>query len=199
VISVSMVAALQMVRDGTATLVSAPARTYVTKSAPVLRRLALTTKMSTLGDRQVRAIVSTAAPDRMGDVVVQAGIDLKHYRANPVVLWQHNADFPVARCVEIGVVRGDLQALVQFPPAGTDTDADRVFSKIKAGLVNATSVGFLPVSSEPIGSTGGRRFTKSELVEFSFVTVPAAPGALILERNLRGRVKPVRPERRRWY
>src|SRR4051812_46429070 len=92
VISVSMVAALQMVRDGTATLVSAPVSAgYVTKSVTALRRLALTTKMSTLGDRQVRAIVSTAAPDRMGDVVVQAGIDLKHYRANPVVLWQHDA------------------------------------------------------------------------------------------------------------
>jgi Escherichia/Staphylococcus phage prohead protease len=75
-----------------------------------------------------------------------------------------------------------------------------VFSKSKSGLVNATSVGFLPVASEPIGNTGGRRFTKSELAEFSFVSVPANAGALILERQLRGRAMPVRSEQeRRWY
>jgi hypothetical protein len=30
---------------------------------------------------------------------------------------------------------GDLQVFVQVPPAGTNADGDRVFSKIKAGLV----------------------------------------------------------------
>ena len=142
----------------------------------------------TLADRRcVSVICSTSDPDRAGDVIVQSGIDLTAYRKNPVVLWGHSADVPIARAIEIDIKGGKLQATVQFPPEGDDEDADWVYGKIWAGIVNATSVGFIPKEYEPINSKqpwSGFKFTKSELLEFSFVSVPANAGCLIVGRSL---------------
>lgn len=135
-----------------------------------------------LGDRQVRVICSTPDADRAGDVVMAEGIELSAYNANPVVLWNHDTDYPIARCVEIGVKGGQLEALVQFPPEGDDATADRIYKLIKAGVVNATSIGFQPVKADPIKG-GGYKFTASELMEFSFVSVPANANALVVERS----------------
>lgn len=143
---------------------------------------------TTLADqRQVKVICSTGKPDRMGDVIIQNGIDLTAYRTNPVVLWGHSADVPVARAIEIDVKDGKLQATVQFPPEGEDEDSDWVYSKIKAGIVNATSVGFIPLDYEPLDAKNpwdGYKFKTSELLEFSFVSVPANSGCLIVGRSL---------------
>lgn len=139
-----------------------------------------------VGDRQVRVICSTADVDRAGDMVVQTGIDLAAYRANPVVLWNHDPEQPIARAIEIGVVDGRLQALVQFPPEGVSAKADEVYGLVKAGVVNATSVGFMPMDSEPMDKSQpykGQRFLRSELMEFSFVSVPANRGATVVARR----------------
>ncbi len=139
-----------------------------------------------VGERQVRVICSTAEVDRAGDVVVQAGIDLSAYRRNPVVLWNHDPEQPIARALEIGLVDGRLQALVQFPPEGVSARADEVHGLVKAGVVNATSVGFMPLDAEPLDKAKpyrGQRFLKSELMEFSFVSVPANRGAVVVARR----------------
>lgn len=134
-----------------------------------------------LGERQVRVICSTPDADRAGDMVMAEGIELSAYKANPVVLWNHDTDFPIARCVEIGVKGGQLEALVQFPPEGDDATADRIYKLIKAGVINATSIGFQPIKADPIKG-GGYKFIASELMEFSFVSVPANANALVVER-----------------
>lgn len=142
-----------------------------------------------VGDRQVRVIASTATVDRSGDIVVAEGIGLARFKQNPVVLWMHNHEKPVARCVEIGVKAGKLEALVQFPPEGTSEKADEIYGLIKAGVVNATSIGFMPGEWSPMDpdrAYGPRKYISSELLEFSFVSVPANPDALIIERSLLG-------------
>lgn len=152
---------------------------------PVHKHYAVVVKA--VGDRQVRVIASTATVDRSGDIVVAEGIGLARFKQNPVVLWMHNHEKPVARCVEIGVKAGKLEALVQFPPEGTSEKADEIYGLIKAGVVNATSVGFLPGEWEPLENEryyGPRKYTTCELLEFSFVSVPANPDALIVERSL---------------
>jgi HK97 family phage prohead protease len=136
----------------------------------------LPTSTELLADgRRVRVICSTD------------GIALENYRKNPIVLWGHDADTPVAKAVEIGIAGGKLQATVEFPAEGKDAEADWVYGKIKAGIVNATSVGFQPLEVEPIDIKepwGGFRFTKSELLEFSFVSVPANQDCLIVGRSI---------------
>ena len=144
--------------------------------------LSSTTTTTGLDERQVRVVASTPAVDRAGDVVVAQGIDLAAYKANPVILWNHDPGSPIARCVEIGVNAGQLEAVAQFPPEGTDPLADRVYGLIKAGVVNATSIGFAPVEETPIKG-GGVTVSRSELWEFSFVSVPANPEALVVERS----------------
>jgi HK97 family phage prohead protease len=102
------------------------------------------------------------------------------------VLWNHDPQQPIARAIEIGVVDGRLQALVQFPPEGVSAKADEVYGLVKAGVVNATSVGFMPMDSEPMDKGQpykGQRFIKSELMEFSFVSVPANRGATVVARR----------------
>ena len=144
--------------------------------------LSTTTSTSGLEERQVRVVASTPAVDRAGDVVVAEGIDLAAYKANPVILWNHDPGSPIARCVAIGVNDGQLEAVAQFPPEGTDPLADRVYGLIKTGVVNATSIGFAPVEETPIKG-GGVTVSRSELWEFSFVSVPANPEALVVERS----------------
>lgn len=151
------------------------------------RKLLAGSSLTLADQRLVKVVCSTSDPDRMGDVIVQTGIDLAAYRNNPIVLWGHSADVPIARAIEIDVKDGKLQATVQFPPEGDDEDSDWVYGKIKAGIVNATSVGFIPKDYEPLDSKqpwGGFKFLKSELLEFSFVSVPANSGCLIVGRSL---------------
>lgn len=151
------------------------------------RKLLDSTSLTLADQRLVTVVCSTGDPDRMGDVIIQNGIDLTAYRKNPVVLWGHSADVPIAKAIEINVKDGKLQATVQFPPEGDDEDSDWVYGKIKAGIVNATSVGFIPKDYEPLDPKspwGGFKFLKSELLEFSFVSVPANAGCLIVGRSL---------------
>jgi HK97 family phage prohead protease len=135
--------------------------------------------------RQVRAICSTEDMDRAGDIVVQSGIVLDAYKNNPVVLYNHNTDDPIARASDIQVLNGNLEAQIDFPPPGVSPEADKTYGLIKAGIINAVSIGFKVLASEPLDPTkprGAQRFLKSELLEFSFVPVPANPNALIVQR-----------------
>lgn len=140
-----------------------------------------------VGERQIRVIVSTGDVDRAGDIVDPNGIDFTAYRKNPVVLYQHDHDEPIARCAEIGVVNGRVEALFQFPDPGASETSDEVYNLIKAGVLNAVSIGFIPLESislDPKDSWGPKRYTKCEMLEVSVVSVPANSNALIIERKL---------------
>ena len=141
--------------------------------------------------RQVLTVCSTGGVDRRGDIVVQSGIDTKSFmRAGGTVLWGHDPDKPIAKALSIGVEGGSLRALVQFPPAGVSAKSDETYGLIKAGIVNATSIGFAPVSSEPMEPPwNGLKYLAVELMEFSFVSVPAMPEATVIARSYRGRGK----------
>jgi HK97 family phage prohead protease len=138
-----------------------------------------------VGERQVRVIVSDATPDRYGDVIEPGGIRLANFRLNPVVLREHDVNAPIARCTEIGLQNGiqggdQLVALVEFPPAGTSKRGDETLALLKAGVLSAVSIGFLVIKGEPI--PGGFRYFDTEMLEFSVVSIPANPGALVTER-----------------
>lgn len=136
--------------------------------------------------RRIRFIASTEAVDRSGDVVVQDGIELSAYRNNPVVLWNHDHETPIARASTIGLENGRLVGAADFPPAGVSADSDRVYGLIKAGILNALSIGAGVVKSEPLDRSkpwAGKRYTQLELKELSIVSVPANPQSLIVARQ----------------
>lgn len=140
---------------------------------------------SELPQGQVVAWLSSDEIDRMGDIIEQSGIDFRAFmRAGGPILWQHQADCPIARTVRIGLVNGRLQAAAQFPPPGTSSQSDECYRLIKADVVTGTSIGFLPRRWELIDPRKpGLRFTEVELVEFSFVSVPANRDALIIGKS----------------
>src|SRR5437762_11181458 len=66
--------------------------------------------------RTVTAVISSAAPDRAGDVVVPAGLrNAEEFLLNPVVLWAHQRALPpVGTCVALDVQPGRVVAVTKF-------------------------------------------------------------------------------------
>ncbi|MFI5011750.1 MAG: HK97 family phage prohead protease [Hyphomicrobiales bacterium] len=136
---------------------------------------------STLGARQIRAVVSDGTPDRAGDVMVPEGCFTAAYVRNNVVLFNHNSDVPVGNAAPI-IKNGRVEALIDFAPAGTSEKADEVCRLVKAGVLSAFSVGFNPIEAEP-RPVGGFLFKRWELLEISCVSLPCNPAAMVLERG----------------
>lgn len=154
---------------------------------------AYSAQAETLADkRQVKVICSTEQVDRAGEIVVNSGIDFAAYMATGAgpVLWNHNPNIVIAKCIEIGLSGNQLVATVQFPPAGEDPEADKYYNKIKFGSVPGVSIGFQPVEMEPLDKgnpkKGPQKYLSSELMEFSFTPTPANRGALVVERSNKG-------------
>jgi hypothetical protein len=96
--------------------------------------------------------------DRDGEVVVSAGMDDRHFRANPLVTLLHDyRQPPVGRSlwrkrVRDGATAG-IKAKTHYPPRPGDwpSDAawppDTVFALVRAGLLQGKSIGFLRLKS----------------------------------------------------
>lgn len=138
-------------------------------------------------DRQIRFVISTDAVDRDKDTIAVDGWELSDFRKNPAVLWAHSyTQPPVARAVDIGPSDGKLKSLAEFPARETHPFADTVYSLLKTGFLNATSVGFRPLEWTTNEERGGIDFKKQTLLEFSIVPVPSNPQALIEARSQLG-------------
>lgn len=141
--------------------------------------------------RQLRFTISTGAVDREQDAISIAGWDLANFQRNPVVLWGHDAArLPIGRAFDLRIEDACLKASVEFIPSDTPEGgafAESVYRLARGGFIAATSVGFRPLKWDYTrdASRGaddwfpGIDFEEQELVEFSVVTVPANPEALI--------------------
>jgi HK97 family phage prohead protease len=139
-----------------------------------------------LGSREVGVVAATALRGRDGHILEPAGVELTNFRKNPICLFQHMADCPVATAPAIGLSNGELAARVQFAPEGASPLADQVCSLVKAGVVRGISVGFNPIEQIPLDKNrprGGQWIKRSELLELSFVTIPADFGAGVVARS----------------
>jgi HK97 family phage prohead protease len=151
----------------------------------MIRQL-VSTELTALGDDEVDIRMSTGALGRGGHVLVPQGAELANYRANPIMLWQHDPGSPVGRAEGIRVNSDAIAARVTFAPAGVSPKADEIRGLVKSGIVNAVSVGFEPIDGVPLDPRrphGGQRFTRWELLECSFVSVPADAGATVTARS----------------
>lgn len=131
----------------------------------------------------LRAVISTDDLDRDGRIVEQTGWELDNFKANPVVMWNHEyldgaKAFPIGRA-EVDVVDGKLVADVTF----ADTDEARtVESLYNGGFLSSFSVGWLPLeyADEKDGDNHYTRHTRQELLELSAVPIPSNPNARAL-------------------
>ena len=133
-------------------------------------------------------VMSTANIARDGHILEPQGCELLNYLKNPVMLWQHDPEHPVANAENIRVSAQDIRATVIWPPEGTTEIGDETRRLVKANVVRAVSVSFDPIEYEPLDPKkprGGQRILRWELLECSFVSVPADVGAIITQRALR--------------
>jgi rubrerythrin len=129
-------------------------------------------------------IISTEDTDRAGEIVKQSGWELANYKNNPIVLWGHDYySLPIGVCLETYLTEKDgvpaLGAKGVFLSADINPFAQQVRKlyefglKQGAGVGCTTSVGFIP---KEFDEQARNTITKAELLEFSFVPVPANQG-----------------------
>ena len=141
-----------------------------------------------LGDRCVQFTISKEVEDRDGDILRANGVDFTNYMKNPVFLSFHNSrEFPLGKVTKFWVEGNSVKAIVYFPtleelssnPEQASEKAklvDFCFHCYKTGMLNAVSVGFIPL--EWIETEKGFDILKWELLEFSAVAVPANQDAI---------------------
>jgi hypothetical protein len=129
-------------------------------------------------------IVSTEDTDRSGEIVRQNGWELSNYKNNPIVLWGHDYySLPVGVCTETYLTEKNgvpaLGARGVFLSADINPFAQQVRKLYEFGLGKGegvgctTSVGFIP---KEFDEQARNVITKAELLEFSFVPIPANQG-----------------------
>lgn len=133
--------------------------------------------------RVVTFTLSDGSVARDGHTLATAGWDTSAYMRNPVFLWAHDADTVecvIGRMLRI-YARGDrLMGDVEFAPADINPMAETCLRMVRAGYLNAVSVGFIPRKGKPANGRGAGAydFSEQELLEVSLVPVPSLPTAL---------------------
>jgi hypothetical protein len=143
------------------------------------------------------SVITTSALDGDNEVVLAEGISTVRFLENPVVLDCHNYQaLPVGTCQWIKPIDNGLKAKTYYPNRPKDfQDAwfvDTVFALIQADVLRGKSIGFVELTShKPTDEEIQARpelekcvkiIDTSELLEYSVVSVPCNPEAVLLER-----------------
>ena len=127
-------------------------------------------------------VITTAGIKRDRNQIVPTGGKLDAYLRNPVVLYGHWGS-PIGRTLALSVADDGITARFEFAPPGVSQQADEVRRLWEVGLLNAASIGILPLKSEELPDKEDSwwpplKITEWELVEWSIVPVPADADAL---------------------
>lgn len=118
-------------------------------------------------------IASTDVVDRQGESIDAAGWDLSNIGKNLPLLWAHNdRELPIGKVVSARVEDNALITSVEFAHKVNEF-AKQVYDLVKAGFLNAVSVGFMPKAFNNEG-----QMVQQELLELSVVNIPANQEAL---------------------
>lgn len=139
---------------------------------------------------------STNDIDRDGESIVIKGIDLKHYRLNPIICVNHDYhEMPIGRSAWEDISSGSLisKALFAKKPEDWDTawEPDRVFALAEQNIIKGVSIGFMELDksaptekelrADPKLASCKAIIRKSRLLEISIVSIPCNQMAGILE------------------
>ena len=128
--------------------------------------------------------LSTEHVNRRGDIIRQSGLDFRNWSKTPVVLHNHDDEFPVG----LGTIRrgkSETRMGVQF--SAVNPRAQMIRAMLDEGMPMASSIAIIPTRvSDPKGSERkalglgpyGVIYEASEVIEGSVVTVPADPDAV---------------------
>lgn len=135
------------------------------------------------GDETFEWTISDMSLDRDMERMDPAGVDLKAFKKNPVVLWGHQNALPaIGTVLNPGVRDGKVRGKVRFDPKEIDPFAWMIGQKVKIGTISAGSAGFIPRVIEFIEDQKDPTrliHRKWELLEFSICNIPANTSALV--------------------
>lgn len=153
------------------------------------------------GERAVIKYVSTPSLDRDKEIILPDGIELKEFRKSPIVLFAHDhRQLPIGKDLWIKPDDKGLLAKTVYASKEANPFAEQIYLLQKEGILNASSIGFIPISwanqgtseyekaieklikqygiTEKKARNANRIFTKIHLLEHSDVPVPSNPDAL---------------------
>jgi HK97 family phage prohead protease len=149
-------------------------------------------------DRVITFLASTDGLDRHGTKVMPQGINIERYMSNPIVLFGHDGyggwfstpdpENIIGRSIAVRKTDSRLEADIEFLSGEINPNAEMIFQMVKAGALNAVSIGFIPreVKTELDPANANNEvpiITKSELLEISVVPIPSNPEALAVARS----------------
>ena len=155
--------------------------TTIRKDAATMNRAYAVFDIKAFDDvaRTFSGLATTPSPDRVGDIIDPLGAKF----TNPLpLLWQHDASQPIGTATfekptKNGIPFTAKIATVDNPP-GLRGRLEEAWESIKAKLVRGVSIGFRGLEYSYMES-GGIRFTETEILELSVVTIPANSEATI--------------------
>lgn len=131
-------------------------------------------------------IICTPEVNRKGYRILPEGIRLENFKKNPVALWVHDMDgwmnFPVGRWENLRIEGVNLVGSIVF---SEEEQAQKIKRLAEEGVICATSMGHsvITYTEDPAYLMPGQTratVTATELLEVSFVPVPANPGSVRL-------------------
>lgn len=132
-------------------------------------------------ERRITFVVATGETNRNGWRLNPQGWELAAYQKCPVMLWAHDdTKLPIANAEKVWVESELLKVTALFTPATMSAFNDTVFEMYRQGYLHAVSAGWIPLEWEFVETDTGWEImcSRQELVEISFVPVPAEPNAL---------------------
>jgi len=132
------------------------------------------------GKMIIKGFANTSDKDRIGDVVLPTAFEksLPEYMDNPVILFQHNWDKLIGKCLKADVIKeGEQQGLYIECEISNAKDVEEVKTKIGEGSLKTFSIGYNEVEAEYDEESGVNVVKELELLEISVVTIPCNPKA----------------------
>jgi HK97 family phage prohead protease len=156
--------------------------TTTMRAGAVERWKFLTESAGGQGSDTAQITITTPSVDHYNDRVLPEGIDRSAFDRNPTVLWAHDAygvteaaGIPIGKATALAVSRSGITATWRWLQG--DAFVARVKNAWDQGIINAASVGFIPLQVEP-NDQGGYDISRWKLLEFSLVPIPANPEAV---------------------
>lgn len=128
----------------------------------------------------IKGFANTSHKDRIGDVVLPTAFEksLPEYMENPVILFQHNWDKLIGKCIKAEIIKeGDTQGLYIECEISNATDVEEIKVKIAEGSLKTFSIGYNEIDAEFDEEAGVNVVKELELLEISVVTIPCNPKA----------------------
>lgn len=129
--------------------------------------------------RVVEGLASTPETDRQNDVVEPMGAE---FELPLPLLWQHNSAAPIGTVIRatpsVKGISVRLQIVKTDTPGTLKNRLDEAWESIKLGLVRGLSIGFVPLETARIKSSG-THYIRWRWLELSAVTIPCNASASI--------------------